>query len=656
MLLGFALLALLVFPFLSMVSALPSSEHAALFSRDTLGAMWTTIVAAGVAILADAALGIPLAYWMARSRSRLRHLAVVAVLLPLAVPPVVGGLELVLWLGPYGWLGKLLDHVGLNPLDTIRGTILAQMFIAAPFVIVSARAAFSAVEPAVTDAARSLGCGPWRTLVRVTLPAARRGIAAGLVLGWLRAIGEFGASIIVAYHPFTLSNLAFVQLSGRGLRTALPTGALLAAIGVVTALALVALDVEGRRRPSASAQIPQVAPRAIAYTMAPAAAPGSQGEPAPSTLDVRVKGKVGGFTLDVALEATDRAVAILGSSGAGKSLTIRTVAGLLKPASGRVALARRVLLDSAAGLDVPAERRGLGYVSQDSALFPHLDVEDNVAFGLRGLPRPERAARVEELLETFGLTALRHARPRTLSGGERQQVALARALAPRPTALLLDEPFSSLDAGLRRTLREIVRQIHDATGIPFVLVTHDRDDALDLADYVVVMDGGRILQQGRIEEVFARPVNGTVAHLVGIPNVVPVTDFLPAGQGRVCAITAWGAVDTAAPLPGDSGAGSGWELAVPPDAVALRFDAPDGAVGLGFGVVASVRPGATSWRVVVRAEEGGDALVATAARSDGRPEVGAQCAVAFDVERCHLMATVPAADATQAATLVGVRS
>ena len=657
MLLGFALLALLVFPFLSMVSALGSSEHAALLSRDTLAAMWTTIVAAGVAILADAALGIPLAYWMARSRSRLRHLAVVAVLLPLAAPPVVGGLELVLWLGPHGWLGKLLDRVGLNPLDTIRGTILAQMFIAAPFVIISARAAFSAIEPAVTDAARSLGCGPWRTLLRVTLPAARRGIAAGLVLGWLRAVGEFGASIIVAYHPFTLSNLAFVQLSGRGLRTALPTGALLAAFGVVTALALVALDVEGRRRPSAAARvISRAAPRAIGYHVppAPAAAPGTQPELGPAALDVRVQGQVGGFTLDVALEAADRAVAILGSSGAGKSLTIRTVAGLLKPASGRVALGGRVLLDSAARLDVPAELRGLGYVSQDSALFPHLDVEGNVAFGLSALPWPERAERVEELLETFGLTALRHARPRTLSGGERQQVALARALAPRPTALLLDEPFSSLDAGLRRTLREIVRQIHDATGVPFVLVTHDRDDALDLADYVVVMDGGRVVQQGRIEDVFAHPVNRTVAHLVGVPNVVPVTDFLPAGPGRVWAMTAWGAVDTAAPLPGDAVAGSGWELAVPPDAVSLHFDAPDGAAGLGLGVVASVRPGAASWRVVVRTEEDGDALVATASLSAGCPEVGARCAVTFAAERCHLMAALPAAEATRTAPLVDV--
>jgi ABC-type sulfate/molybdate transport systems ATPase subunit len=369
---------------------------------------------------------------------------------------------------------------------------------------------------------------------------------------------------------------------------------------------------------------------------------------------VRVQGQVGGFTLDVALEATDRAVAILGSSGAGKSLTIRTVAGLLRPAAGRVALDGRVLLDSAARLDVPAELRGLGYVSQDSALFPHLDVEGNVGFGLSGLPRPERAARVEELLETFGLTALRHARPRTLSGGERQQVALARALAPRPTALLLDEPFSSLDAGLRRTLREIVRQIHDATGVPFVLVTHDRDDALDLADYVAVMDGGRVVQQGRIEDVFARPVNRTVAHLVGIPNVVRVTEFLPARQGRVWAMTAWGPVDTPAPLVADAGAASGWELAVPPDAVSLRFDAPDGAAGLGLGVVASVRPGATSWRVVVRTEDGRDALVATASPGVGRPEVGARCAVAFAAERCHLMAALPAAEAARAAPLVEV--
>ncbi|MGH2718867.1 MAG: ABC transporter ATP-binding protein, partial [Actinomycetota bacterium] len=232
---------------------------------------------------------------------------------------------------------------------------------------------------------------------------------------------------------------------------------------------------------------------------------------------------MGSFALDVTLEAPATAVAILGSSGAGKSLTIRTMAGLLHPATGRVVMAGRCLLDTEGGIEIPAEHRSLGYVSQEGALFRHLDVEANVAFGLRGLARDERQLRVDELLQTFGLSPLRYARPQTLSGGERQQVALARAIATGPSALLLDEPFSNLDAGLRRSLREIVRGIYEATGVPFVLVTHDRDDALDLADYVVVMDGGRVLQQGKIEEVFSRPANRTVARLVGIPNVIAVS-------------------------------------------------------------------------------------------------------------------------------------
>lgn len=643
---GFVLLALIVFPFLSMLSALPSAEHGALLSRDTLDAAWTTVVAAGVAIAADAALGIPLAYWMARSRSRLRHVAVVAVLLPLAVPPVVGGLELVLWLGPYGWLGRFLGTVGLNPLDTIRGTILAQMFIAAPFVIIAARAGFAAVEPAVTDAARSLGSGPWRTLVRVTLPAARRGIAAGLVLGWLRAVGEFGASIVVAYHPFTLSNLAYVQLSGRGLRAALPTGVLLAAFGVAAAGVLVALDADRPRLRSVLDAAPQGGHAGLPPPIEPAAV---AAPPEGPTLELAVRGRVGEFALDVDLDAPDRAVAILGSSGAGKSLTLRTVAGLLSPASGRVVVGGRVLLDSDGGVDVPAERRGLGYVSQEDSLFRHLDVQGNVAFALPRLPPEQRAARVEDLLRMFGLTALRRARPRTLSGGERQQVALARALAAGPSALLLDEPFSSLDAGLRRTLRERVRQIHDATGIPFVLVTHDRDDALDLADYVIVMAAGRVVQRGRIEEVFAHPVNRTVAQLVGISNVVDVSEVVTDGPGPATARTAWGDVDTGAPE--QEVEGIVWELAVPVDAITLRFPSPGSGLGSGpgwdpasaarsapGGVVASVRPGPADWRVTVRPSGGGDPLAAAVPRTTGgRPLVGAGCQVVLDGTRCHLM-------------------
>ena len=634
LILGLLLVGLLVFPFLSMLAALPRAEHAALLSRTTLDATWTTLLAATVALAGDAALGIPLAYWLARTRSRWRSVVLVAALAPLALPPVVAGLELVLWLGPYGWLGKLLGHAGLNPLDSLGGTILAQMLVAAPFVIVAARAAFAGIDPGVNDAARSLGCGPWQALLRVALPVARRGIVAGLVLGWLRAVGEFGTSIIVAYHPYTLSNLTYVQLSQQGLRTALPTGALLGAFGVLAALVLLALDPERRRTPGAGRSFPA---RAAAWSMARRPAGAESGaearsrgaEAEPARLAVQARGQVGQFSLDVDLEAPAAAVAILGPSGAGKSLTLRTMAGLLKPAAGRVAIGDRCLFDSAAGLSVPAERRQLGYVAQDGALFPHLDVQGNVGFGLAGHTRSERAARVSELLEVFGLTSLARARPATLSGGERQRVALARSLAPRPAALLLDEPFSSLDAGLRRSLRELVRTIHETTKVPVVLVTHDRDDALDVADYVVIMDGGGVLQQGRIEEVFAHPANRSVAQLVGIANVLSVSGLEPeAGSGKAGARTIWGAPSMDVP----EGAAGSWDLAVPAEAVQLRL-------GSGIGVIAAARPGASDWRVWVRLRNGGDALMAVLPRNGGPPPApGTSCDVVLDPARCHLMA------------------
>ncbi|HLI57937.1 MAG TPA: ATP-binding cassette domain-containing protein [Actinomycetota bacterium] len=644
LLLGLLLLALVVFPFISMLSALPRAEHAALLSRDTASAVYTTVVAAVAAIALDALFGIPLAYWMATTRSRLRHVALIATLLPLAVPPVVGGLELVLWLGPYGWLGRLLDHIGLNPLNSIRGTILADMFVAAPFVIVTARAAFATLEPGVADAARSLGAGPWRVLLAVRLPLARRGIVAGLALGWLRAAGEFGTSIIVAYHPYTLANLTYVQLSEQGLRTALPTGALLAAFGIAAAVVLLVLDADRRRTRPAPAPAPALKTLDAPPTPAPTPAPTPQPVPpapppapgatpaAAGVIRVRVAGRAGAFPLDVDFEAPATAVALLGSSGAGKSLTLRTVAGLLRPPVGRVELGGSVLLDIGSGTDIPAERRQLGYVAQDGALFRHLDVEGNVAFGLHSWTAADRAARVDEMIATFGLAALRHARPERLSGGERQQVALARALAPRPRALLLDEPFSSLDATLRRSLRDAVRSVYEQTGIPFVLVTHDRDDALDLADYVVMVDGGRVVQQGGIDEVFAHPATPTVARLAGIPNVLAVRELESAGAGSAAAHTPWGAV--AVTHDGDP-AGT-WAVAVPADAVSL------GKVGSAATVAAS-RPGPTHWRVTLASVDGGGVLVAAIPRNGGpRPAPGSACWVSIDGARCQLMPLTPA--------------
>ena len=220
-------------------------------------------------------------------------------------------------------------------------------------------------------------------------------------------------------------------------------------------------------------------------------------------LQLSVSDKRRRFDLDVAFATDAPVVALYGPSGAGKSLTLQAIAGLLPVGSGHVKLRGRTLLDTAAGVDLPPEARGVGYLFQHYALFPHLSVRDNIAFGLtswRQRLKAGDAARVDELIASFGLTALAGSRPATLSGGQQQRVALARALACQPQVLLLDEPFAALHSALRRELREELRRVCAQRGIPALMVSHDVDDVIALADEVLVFDGGRITERLRAGE------------------------------------------------------------------------------------------------------------------------------------------------------------
>ena len=273
-------------------------------------------------------------------------------------------------------------------------------------------------------------------------------------------------------------------------------------------------------------------------------------------------------------------MALVGPSGAGKTTVLRAIAGAIRPAAGRVAVGERVLFDRDRRIDLPPEARRVGYVFQEYALFPHMTVRDNVGFAGR--------ARVDELLERFGIAGLADARPGALSGGERQRVALARAIAGDPQVLLLDEPLSALDAHTRERVRAELRGLLHDLALPTVMVTHDFQDATALADRVGVIVAGRVRQMGTPEGLLAEPEDAFVASFVG-------TNLLP-GVARA--------------------GGDGYsEVTLDQGGVIRALAGPDGRVG------AIVHP----WRVAVTPGGRARAAAQRAARADrlggpgGRP-------------------------------------
>ncbi|QNK69003.1 ABC transporter ATP-binding protein [Variovorax sp. PAMC26660] len=238
-------------------------------------------------------------------------------------------------------------------------------------------------------------------------------------------------------------------------------------------------------------------------------------------LKLTVKDGARRFDLAVRFQTDVPFAALYGPSGAGKSLTLQAIAGLLHPSAGHVRLDGRTLYDSAQRIDVPAPARRIGYLFQNYALFPHLTVRENVAFGLtawyrRSLPTKD-AERVQALLESFGLAALADSRPQKLSGGQQQRVALARALACEPQVLLLDEPFAALNPMLRSELRNELAQVRKQWGIPVLMITHDIEDVLALADVAFVYKDGQVVREIDLHNAQSRDF--ALRDIAGVPEV-----------------------------------------------------------------------------------------------------------------------------------------
>jgi molybdate transport system ATP-binding protein len=231
-------------------------------------------------------------------------------------------------------------------------------------------------------------------------------------------------------------------------------------------------------------------------------------------LEVSLKKKVNGFSLDVAWKTGNELAVLFGFSGAGKTMTLQMIAGLMKPDEGIVRLNGRVFFASMNGIDVPPYQRSFGYVFQDLALFPHMTVMKNIFYGAKNIPEPERRARAEGIIKAFRLDGLEDRMPSEISGGQKQRVAFARALIKQPDVLLLDEPFSALDYPLRREMRQFLKEVRRDFNIPVVLVTHDLGEATMLADTMIVYAQGRIAQVGSPGEIFRNPSCEEVALLV----------------------------------------------------------------------------------------------------------------------------------------------
>lgn len=506
--LGGLLALYLAVPLGAFVFRLSSSSQRGFSQPGLFPALYTSAVTATISTALIAVFGIPLAYLLARSRSRWGSFFTVLVSLPLALPPLMAGILLIYIVGPYTTIGGLFNG---NLTDSMAGVVLAQTFVASPFLVLVARAVFSSVDPAFYDLAAGLGHRELARFWKVGLPGAAAGIRAGLLLAWLRALGEYGATVILAYHPYTLPVFTSVQFSASGLSSTEAPTALALGLAVIV-VTLTRLRRRTRRR-------------VVRSLPSPAAPPVVAGEPVSFDLALRL----GTFRLRLEHRGASGQLAILGPSGSGKTATMRCLAGLYGSLPGTVRYGERDVTG------VPIEERRIGYLPQGVALLPHLTVWDQLLFGSGA--EPSAAA---YWLERLGLAGLENRLPEELSGGQRQRVGLAQALSRNPRLLLLDEPFSALDAPVRADLRRELRQLQRETGISTVLVTHDPEEAALLASEVMVISDGSLLQAGTRREVFAKPSSPRVARLLGIANVL--AGVVRAGGGIVCGDVAFDAV------------------------------------------------------------------------------------------------------------------
>ena len=477
-----------------------------------------SLLAAGVAAL----IAIPIAYLSAQYDSLLGQVFERATYLGFAIPGVVIGLSLV-------YFGS--RHAP-SVYQTIPLVVFAYVVMYLPLAVGSTRTSILYINPRLTEAARMLGASPLEAFRQVVFPLMIPGVVAGGALVFLHGMKELPATLMT--RPIGFETLAtFVwMVEGNAYYgyAAIPALLLVFVSGFSILAVLPRDDEEPRLRKLRRLIVRETSSEHEDEFTVEASDWGDSGiKGKQSSTDGGVALSLDGVSKryggEVAVDEFSCSVpegellTLVGPSGCGKTTTLRLIGGLERPDSGTIQLHGKTIADETN--NVPPENRNVGIVFQDFALFPHKTVRENVAFGLRAVEKRERQSTIDGLLSLVGLSVYSESYPDELSGGQKQRVALARSLAPKPDLLLLDEPLSNLDAGLRIEMREAIREIVKTVGVTAVWVTHDQEEALSISDRLTVMHEGKVEQIGRPKDVFTSPDSRTVADFLGHANYLP---------------------------------------------------------------------------------------------------------------------------------------
>lgn len=592
-------IAFLLLPLIGILARTSWGELGAhLTSPGTTQALTLSLIVSGWALSLSLVLGVPLAWLLARVDFPGKAFVRSLVLLPMVLPPTVGGVALLLAFGRRGLLGPWLeDTFGITLPFHTSGAVLAATFVAMPFLIISLEGALGGLRPRYEETAASLGASPVRVFFTVTLPMVAPGLAAGAALTWARALGEFGATITFAGNlPGTTQTL---PLQVYLLLQDSPEAATSVSLLLLVIAMAVLLGLRGRwtGTPGAGAT-PSHVPADEPGTTTPGKDAPAAREAVAGPQDVReswpLHAAVTGFN-DLTLDAeAGTTIAVVGPNGAGKTTLLRALLGLTPRAHAELRLGD---IDVTA---LPPHRRGVAWVPQDGALFPHMSTLANTAYGLRarGVPRGEARRLARAWLDRLGVGHLAHRRPAQVSGGQAQRVALARALAARPRLLLLDEPLAALDQTTRAQVRHTLRRHLAGFGGVCLIVTHDPVEAVALADRVLVLDEGRVLQDAPPADVTRHPRSPWVARMLG-RNAWPGTS-----TAEGLRLQGGGQLVVAEPLPA---AGTPALAVIAPEAVSVHRERPTGSPrNVWPGTVREITASGSRLRVLIGSEQAPD--------------------------------------------------